>query len=131
MVWSARAMTRGAEPMGSTEGVSFKWSNPLEQSKGAPIIPRLFKASRSRCSRRLEAQDTALSRLEHEFESRRERHPGSCPSQPLAYQAGSTLDENLRRAALNMWRQSLALHADQPQVRAWVDKWNQNGRVIP
>jgi len=47
------------------------------------------------------------------------------------YQAGSTLDENLRRAALQMWRQSLAIHPDQPQVKAWVDQWNQNGRVIP
>jgi tetratricopeptide (TPR) repeat protein len=47
------------------------------------------------------------------------------------YQAGSTLDENLRRAALQMWRQSLAIHADQPEVKQWVVKWNQNGRLTP
>jgi tetratricopeptide (TPR) repeat protein len=47
------------------------------------------------------------------------------------YQAGSTLDENLRRIALQMWRQSLALHPDQPVVKTWIDQWNQNGRVIP
>ena len=47
------------------------------------------------------------------------------------YQAGMTLDESQRRSAVQMWRQSLALNNNQPQVRAWLDKWNQNGRVTP
>ena len=47
------------------------------------------------------------------------------------YQTGLTLDENLRLAALAMWRRSLALNADQPVVRQWVNQWNQNGRVTP
>jgi tetratricopeptide (TPR) repeat protein len=48
-----------------------------------------------------------------------------------SYQAGLTLNEDLRRAAVAMWRKSLALNPNQPIIRQWVDKWDQNGRVTP
>jgi hypothetical protein len=48
-----------------------------------------------------------------------------------AYQAGLTLNEDLRRDALAMWKRSLAINPNQPVIRQWVDKWEQNGRVTP
>jgi hypothetical protein len=45
----------------------------LEQSREFPIIPRSGKQPRTLRSHRLEAQDIALSRLVHRFESGWER----------------------------------------------------------
>jgi tetratricopeptide (TPR) repeat protein len=47
------------------------------------------------------------------------------------YQAGLTLDENLRRQAIAIWQKSLEIRPDQPQIQVLVDKWNQNGKVLP
>jgi tetratricopeptide (TPR) repeat protein len=47
------------------------------------------------------------------------------------YQAGLTLDEGLRRSAVDNWKRSLALRGDQPQIKALVSEWDQNGRLTP
>jgi tetratricopeptide (TPR) repeat protein len=47
------------------------------------------------------------------------------------YQAGMTLDEDLRLNALSFWQKSLAIYPDQPTIRKWVDKWGQGGKVLP
>jgi tetratricopeptide (TPR) repeat protein len=47
------------------------------------------------------------------------------------YQAGLTLDESLRLAAVASWQKSLSIHPDQPAIRGWVEQWSQNGKVLP
>ena len=47
------------------------------------------------------------------------------------YQAGLTLDENLRMQAIAMWNHSLAIQPDQPLIRRWELKWEQGGKLIP
>jgi hypothetical protein len=62
---------------GMASTVSSKKGVPLESKKLARILPALLgEAPRSGKQRslRLVAQDIALSRQVHEFESRRERH---------------------------------------------------------
>lgn len=39
------------------------------------------------------------------------------------YQAGLQLDESLRKQALDLWRQSLSIHPQQPQVSQQIEKW--------
>jgi protein O-GlcNAc transferase len=47
------------------------------------------------------------------------------------YQEGMTLDEDLRLSAVAIWRQSLSIRPDQPQIKQLAAYWNQNGRVVP
>ena len=47
------------------------------------------------------------------------------------YEAGMTLDEDLRLQAVSIWKQSLALRPDQPRIRQWVMKWDQGGKLVP
>jgi tetratricopeptide (TPR) repeat protein len=47
------------------------------------------------------------------------------------YQNGLTLDENLRLSAVAIWKKSLAVKPDQPQIQQWIVQWSQNGRVTP
>ena len=47
------------------------------------------------------------------------------------YQAGLTLDEDLRLRAVSYWQQSLAINPDQPIINQWAKKWGQGGKVLP
>lgn len=47
------------------------------------------------------------------------------------YQAGLTLDEDLRRQALYAWHKSLQIKPEQPDANQWVQKWDQGGKVLP
>ena len=47
------------------------------------------------------------------------------------YEAGLTLDEDLRRQAVSIWKESLALRPDQPRIRQFVVKWDQGGKLVP
>ena len=47
------------------------------------------------------------------------------------YQAGLTLDENLRRSAVALWQQSLSIHPGQAQIGVLVQQWNQSGQLTP
>ena len=47
------------------------------------------------------------------------------------YQAGMTLNEDLRVQAVAVWEKSLALRPDQPQIRQWVAQWDQGGKLVP
>lgn len=43
------------------------------------------------------------------------------------YQKGLQLDESLRKQAIELWRQSLAIHPQQPAVSQQIEKWENIG----
>ncbi len=47
------------------------------------------------------------------------------------YDAGLTLDESLRERALKVWRNSIQIEPHQPNLQILIDKYYQNGRVMP
>jgi tetratricopeptide (TPR) repeat protein len=47
------------------------------------------------------------------------------------YINGAELDETLRKQAVAIWRRSLDLNPNQPQLQSLVNKWDQNGQAFP
>jgi tetratricopeptide (TPR) repeat protein len=47
------------------------------------------------------------------------------------YQAGMTIDEDQRMAALDFWKKSLTIQPHQTQIQQLVAQWNQNGQIKP